>query len=142
VQGLDFSILERAELEQGRACQLRIHPASLLSAGRALSRIELRAGSVDPYGVTTLEFELERDGVLSGFVGWFKAELTDEVVLETGPEQSETHWLQTYFAFPPRPVKAGAKLQLRSRLARDPADRRAVLLSIDVGDGERTYRAE
>jgi hypothetical protein len=130
-------------LEQGRAWQLRLHPASLLGRARALCRIDVRtAGPSDPYRAADLQFEIERDGVLNGLAGWFRAELADGVVLETGPDQSETHWLQTYFAFPPRLVRAGTRIEVRASLERDPIHRRNLQVEIGIEGRSIRYRVE
>jgi SAM-dependent methyltransferase len=143
VEGLDFSLLEALELAQARATILRVEPAALLARGATLARLELaHATPTTPWQRGRCAFEARRDGVLSGFVGWFVAELAPGIVLDTGPFEPETHWSQTYFPFPPRPVRRGERLELEHRLARDPADPRALRLELGLGAVTLDYRVE
>jgi hypothetical protein len=96
------------------------------------------AGPEDAYGAYSLTFSPERDGVLSGFVGWFDARLSDSVTLSTGPDAPETHWSQTWFPFPPRAVKAGELLKVSVDMTRDPAEPRH--LSVELRCGETVLR--
>lgn len=44
-----------------------------------------------------LVFNIEKKGILHGFLGWFTAHLFDKIVLETSPESPRTHWYQVFF---------------------------------------------
>lgn len=139
VHGLDLSSLEGIELRQGRATQLRVDPSALLSKPGSVSKVDLSTcDSEAPYGPADMKLEITRDGVLSGFVGWFTAQLSPSVVLDTGPYHPETHWSQTWFPFSPRPVKAGEVLEVHTDLIRDPGEHRH--LSIDIRMGEEGQR--
>jgi hypothetical protein len=143
IQGLDFAPLEALELDQGRAVQLRLDPAALLSAPESLFDLELRTvRAEDPYRMGKLSFLARRDGVLNGFAGWFEAELSPSVVLDTGPDHPETHWAQSYLAFPPRPVRAGDRIEVEYTHSRDRAERRAVRLSLRTLEREQRYLLE
>lgn len=143
VQGLDFSLLEDVELAQGRAVQLRIEPGALLSPGQALVTLDLaRARMTDVWQSGELAFETRRDGVLNGFAGWFTADLSPNERLDTGPAFPETHWSQSYFAFPPRAVKSGQTLTVRYLLERDPQEPRNLRLQIRLGRISQTFVVE
>ena len=139
VHGLDLSTLEGIELRQGRGSQMRVDPSGLLAESASIVKLDLaQANTEDPYGSSILRFEILRDGVLSGFVGWFVARLSETVCLDTGPMEPETHWSQTWMPFLPRPVREGDILEVKVDLSRDPAERR--YLSIDVDLGEHAQR--
>lgn len=143
VHGLDFSSLESVELAQGRAIQLRVEPGALLAGGQPLLSLDLlRASADDPWRSGTLEFEIRRDGVLNGFVGWFIADLGENELLDTGPTFPETHWAQSYLAFEPRPVKAGSSLKVRFDLQRDVEEPRHVKLNLRAGKASQTFTLE
>ncbi|MBX2812990.1 MAG: 50S ribosomal protein L11 methyltransferase [Myxococcales bacterium] len=131
VHGLDLTSLEPIELRQGRAVQTRIDPSGLLASSSSISRIDLaRTSNEGPYGKTSHRFEVTRDGVLNGFAGWFVAQLSEGVVLDTGPQQPETHWSQTWFPFPPQPVRKGQILEVLVDICRDQVEKR--YLSVDI----------
>ena len=89
-----------------------------------------------------MEFEVKRDGVLNGFVGWFEAQLSPNERLNTGPLFPETHWSQSYMAFPPRRVRAGTRLTVEYALERDHEERRNVRLMLGSGRARQTYAIE
>ena len=45
----------------------------------------------------TVAFEIEAGTEIHGYCGWFQARLSADIVLETSPFSSPTHWEQTYF---------------------------------------------
>ena len=143
VQDLDFSSLERLELEQGRAWQTRIEQASLLAESASITRLDLKqCARNDPFGAGQLVFEIHRDGMLDGFAGWFTSELAPGITLDTSPRNPETHWSQTYFPFAPRAVRAGEEVTVEFGLARDPEEPRHLKVSLHIGDEGRTYTVE
>lgn len=143
VRGLDYSSLEALELRQGRGAQLRVDPAALLSRPGTLRTLELSTvRPEEPFGDGKLELEIRRDGALSGFCGWFVAELSPGVVLDTGPGQPDTHWMQTYLPFPPTLVRAGDTLRVRFSLGREPHEPRQIRLALTVGRRTQRYVLE
>lgn len=133
VHGLDFSGLEDVELKQGRAAQLRVDGSSLLAPGRPLMHLDMTTVQpADPWRKGRLVFDIVRDGVLSGFCGWFVARLSPGVVLDTGPSHPDTHWAQTFVPFPPRLVRAGDRLGVGFVIDRDARERRQVQLALTV----------
>ena len=143
VRGLDFSSLEAIELQQGRANQFRVDTGSLLCPGVTMTDLDLdTATSEAPFGEGVVHFEIERDGVLNGVAGWFEAQLAEDVWLDTGPHEPETHWAQTYMPCAPRPVKAGDRLEVGYALTRDPEEPRYLLLELTLDEERHTYRLE
>jgi hypothetical protein len=143
VHGLDFSSLEELEVKQGRAVQLRVEPGALLAPGKAISSLDLKRAKPDEQWTRGLvEFTVRRDGVLNGFAGWFEAELSPKERLNTGPLFPETHWSQSYMAFPPRRVRKGSRLTIEYALERDPEERRNVRLMLGAGRVRQTYAIE
>lgn len=143
VHGLDLSPLEKTELGQGRATQMRVDSTSLLAPGETLVHLDLSTAETEsPFGESNLRFEIARDGVLNGFVGWFRAQLSQNVFLDTGPTEPETHWSQTWFSFRPRLVREGETLDVQLDLTRDLAERRHLCLDIAVADVSQRYVIE
>ena len=143
IEGLDFSSLERLELEQGRALQTRIEPSSLIAESRSLVRLDLaQCRRDDPFVMGTVTFEIQRDAIFDGFAGWFTCALTDGVPLDTSPHRPETHWSQTYFSFAPVHVKAGDRFEVDFGLIRDPEEPRHLQVRIDAAGQGRTFTVE
>lgn len=136
VAGFDFGSLEDKEQRQGRVLQTRIEASTLLSKPSCLCRLEMATDPLDrAFTRGDLQIEIARDAVLDGFAGWFVAELSPSVVLDTGPDHPETHWSQSYFSFPPRPVTAGERLNLSYALSMDEAEPRHMRVDLTL-DGE------
>jgi SAM-dependent methyltransferase len=118
IHGLDFAPLEPAELRQARAQRTRMLPGSLLAPGQGAVALDLATATREsPWQCGTLTFPIERDATCHGFAGWFVAQLSPSVALDTGPCFPETHWSQTYFPFPPVEVRAGERLSVDFELA-------------------------
>jgi SAM-dependent methyltransferase len=141
VHGLDFSSLENTELRQGIAGQVVIEPGSLLSPGAVLVNLaDLRVDSAaDQWTSGEVEYEIQRDGVLNGFAGWFTTQLSPTILLDTGPDEPETHWRQTYLPFPPRLLTRGSRLKVAWETAPHPENRRDVDLTVRIDDYELHY---
>jgi SAM-dependent methyltransferase len=75
---------------------LGLPPERLLSAAQVLDDIDLLAHTELDYS-RTFNFHLDRAGILSGFVAWFTAHLTDSVRLDTSPWAPSTCWGQAFF---------------------------------------------
>ena len=143
IHDLDFSSLQEVELSQGRTMQTRVEPAAVLAPGQAILELDLLSASVeDVWSERQLEFIPVRDGGLNGFCVWFEAELSRNVILDTGPFSPETHWAQTYMSFLPRPVRAGERVKVSVDFSYDPdpaAIRSYVDLRLGVGEHELSY---
>jgi len=146
IHGLDFSSLQEVELSQGRTMQIRVETAALLAPGQVILELDLLTASAeDVWSENQLEFIPIRDGVLNGFCLWFEADLSQSVLLDTGPFSPETHWCQTYMSFSPRPVRAGERVEVDAEFSynSDPIDvRRYVDLHLGVGERELSYPIE
>ncbi|MBD5779743.1 50S ribosomal protein L11 methyltransferase [Pelagicoccus sp. NFK12] len=135
VHGIDFSHLERRELDQALAIKTQIPAADVIAEPRGLVKLDLaKASKEDVWQHGRLRFTIDRDGSLNGFAGWFVAELTPTVVLDTGPFFETTHWMQTYFAIDPIPVKAGQEIELCYDLTRHPVEPRSLMMNLTVGE--------
>jgi len=143
VCGLDFSSLEAVELQQGRALQIRVEPAALMAKDARLMDLDLvTAKNEAPFQQGEANFEIRRDGVLSGFVGWFVAQLSPSVALDTGPFHPETHWSQSYFCFAPRIMRRGEQLSVKWSLDRNPDEHRHVMLHLEIDGHQQRYSLE
>lgn len=131
IEGLDFSILERLELRQARAQRTVVPAEALLCPGQSLVSLDLTtAGPEDCWRRDTLTFTVERDAKCHGFLGWFVAELSPNVSLDTGPNFPRTHWSQTYFPFAPIDVKAHDTLTVDFELSRLPHSPRGIEVAL------------
>ena len=143
VHGLDFTDLQDVELSQGRPLQIRVEPAALLAPGAVILELDLLTTTIeDVWFEGQLDFVPARDGILNGFCVWFEAELSPSVVLDTGPFSPETHWAQTYLSFPPRPVRAGERVDVNVYFSYDPdqaAVSRDVGIHLRIGNDELNY---
>jgi protein arginine N-methyltransferase 1 len=72
-------------------------PERLLAAERLLDTIDLMHHTPLSYE-RQLRFNCRDKGTFSGFAGWFKAALTDHVMLDTSPQAPQTCWGQAFFA--------------------------------------------
>ncbi len=143
LHGLDFSRLEIVELDQHQTQKMRIEEATLLAPGKPLVSLDvatMRPG--DEWASGVLEFEVTRDGALDGFAGWFTAQLSPSVLLDTGPGYPWTHWSQIYMPFPPRAVQKNEKLSVRYSLQPAPEYRGAVELTVALDDEKLSYLIE
>ena len=142
-KGLDYSALEHRELKQGRAAPTRIEEAVVCTSTVELMDLDLKTVQPDdPFIEGSCALVAARDCALTGFAGWFVAQLSPSVVLDTGPHCPETHWSQTYLPFFPRLLKEGESVTLKFGLQRDPAEPRHINLSLQIDDDHVTYTLE
>ena len=143
IHGLDFTSLEALDHKQGRVSQIRTDASALLADGQPLFSVDMvTASSESPFCDGEVEFVIERQGFLNGFTGWFIADLSEGVRLDTGPHQSETHWAQTYLPFPPRLVRAGTRVNVAFDLQRAEDEARHLQLTLSVGRTRVRYHLE
>jgi protein arginine N-methyltransferase 1 len=135
VHGIDYSPLEEMELKQAIAGKSVVPADALLSRGESLMAFDLKTVQRDdPWRSGDLEFVIEEDGRMDGFVGWFTSDLSPEVTLDTGPGSIPTHWGQTHLMFPPRDVKKGDALKAHFALNRHPFEERSLELKLTVDE--------
>jgi len=139
LHGIDFSCFTKNELKMGHANQLYIPDKFLLASGKSLHHLEtLGAKPGDEWCSGAVDYEIQRDGKLNGFAGWFSTRLSPSVVLDTAPHCPETHWDQTYFPFHPIAVKAGQTLRLEYRI--DDLYNQSRLMGIDLAVGSHKIK--
>lgn len=137
VHGIDFSHLESRELQQALAVKTQLYPSDLLAEGKPMFALDLVTASKDDVWQSgELTFTAEKDGEWVGFGGWFVADLTATVTLDTGPHQELTHWMQTYFPMRPQRVKAGETIQVKYQLERHYLDPRSIIVHLEAA-GQR-----
>ncbi len=140
VHGIDFTHLERRELEQALAIKTEIPAVDIIAEPQGLVKLDLaKAAKEDVWQHGKLEFTIERDGKVNGFAGWFVAELTPSVILDTGPSQATTHWMQTYFPMAPFAVKKGETLVLSYDLTRHPVEPRSLMMNLTIGETSYSF---
>jgi hypothetical protein len=140
IHGIDFTHLEAAEVQQAIAVKTIIPPEDLLAPGKPILSLDLATAKVeDPWVSGEIEFIADRDGRLDGFAGWFVAQLSPSIALDTGPEQPFTHWKQTYFPFTPLYVDKGQRIKVTYALARHPVEQRSLEFKLTVDTESFTY---
>lgn len=138
IHGIDFSHLEGRELDQALAIKTEIPAADIIAEPQGLVKLDLAtAAKEDVWQHGQLEFTIDRDGMMSGFAGWFLAELTPTVLLDTSPYHATTHWMQTYFPIAPIGVKAGEVIVICYDLTRHPVEPRSLMMNLTIG--EKSY---
>lgn len=108
VEGIDFSpawdkLTNNVYVDCFDSARFLATPEALISADlRTLDRSDINGDA---------EFRCSRDGTLHGFIAWFKAQLSDDIVLSTSPEDPPTHWQSAYFPLDsPVAVRAGERV--------------------------------
>ncbi len=61
----------------------------------------------EPVVESSLTFNFSRSGIFHGFAGWFQANLSRGVSVNTGPNAERTHWKQAFFPLK-QPLKVRA----------------------------------
>lgn len=112
--GFDFSVCTgSAENDIYRA---HVPPSCLGAEGVAVARWVLTEPLPD--GPWRAKWSIPKARPIDGVVGWFAAQLTPELILDTGPGVA-THWGQTLFPLPSTDV--------------DPGDEMTFELSVELG---------
>jgi protein arginine N-methyltransferase 1 len=84
---------------------LNIPPNALLSGHQLLDSIDLLGHTPITFN-RTFSFEIQNGGIMSGFIVWFRADLTGSVLLDTSPWSPCTCWGQSFF-----PIRNQAKVK-------------------------------
>ena len=133
IGGIDFSLLEGIEVEQALAIKSMVQAEELLGEAQPIARLDmLTANESDLWPSGEIEFTARRAGTCHGLAGWFVAQLSPGVALDTGPSSPGTHWMQTYFPFSPVEVKEGERLHVSFALRQHPHERTSVELELKV----------
>ncbi|MBN2800471.1 MAG: 50S ribosomal protein L11 methyltransferase [Deltaproteobacteria bacterium] len=140
VHGIDFSCFTLPELEMGYSSRYSLPPQVLLAPGETLKALRTEtARPGDEWGEGTLHFTMARDGVINGFLGWFSAQLSPSVLLQTSPEFPNTHWDQTSFPFHPIAVKAGETVAVKFYMYQAGESDRLMEMTLRAGDKTIRY---
>ena len=111
IRGIDFSPA-RQEMSK-RMFVEKIPPEAFLARPAKFALIDLYS-VIEKSIHGSLDFEIVRNGVLSGIAGWFSVKLTDGIVFDTSPLSEETHWQQAFFPVQESfPVKEGGRFSLK-----------------------------
>ena len=140
VHGIDFSCLEEIEIQQAIGIKTTVVPSDLLAPGNPLFGLDLAtAKKEDPYRSGEVSFTVEHDGRLDGFAGWFSAQLSPSILLDTGPYAPKTHWQQVFLPIMPFDVAKGEVITVRYSLQKHPADPRSIAFDLAVEDQSYTF---
>jgi len=136
--GYDLSPLKAEEVSRLQSEVRVILAGALLCPGLPLAELDCtQAGPDEAWIDVELTFRAERDGPLTGFCGWFDAQLSPGVLLDTSPSAPLTHWQQHWFPLPPRPLAEGEELLVRLVIEPSETDERSPSYQLWV-NGERT----
>ena len=113
--GIDFSSAARSA--RARAYVYGFTTEDLLANGIRLASLNL--STVQATNVSTsVDFSIERNGILHGFCGWFIASLSKAISLNSSPSSKATHWKQVFLPLNvPEKVSAGGKVKLEIELS-------------------------
>jgi type I protein arginine methyltransferase len=111
INGIDFGVVEKWASQSIYTFSRKKHV--LLSKPGRLVKIDLQKGEDVP--TMTIRFRFNRSGILHGFVGWFEAQLSPNVVLSTCPTLEGTHWGNIYFPIG-QPIQVSSKGSAMFRL--------------------------
>ncbi len=113
IHNIDFSCFTKRELEMGHANQYHVPAKYLLADGITIHSLDTKqARPRDEWCTNSVEYKIQRDGTVNGFLGWFNTQLSPNVILDTAPCAPLTHWRQTYFPYHPIKVTAGQTLKV------------------------------
>lgn len=93
--GLDYRPFARKLLNESRRVYASGKPFLALSQPALCYHIDLRTDTRNP-GKTFVPFLITTGGRLDGFLGWFKANLSEGITLSNSPFLPVTHWGQLY----------------------------------------------
>jgi len=123
---LDYKAVLEYELEELESFSLKSEVENYLAQPKAVADLDCVRGSADSfYFDAEVDFTIQRDGELHGFLGHFDAVLGPGVVLSTSPSARPTHWRQAWFPIRSRRVSRGdvLRVDLQARPAADREDR-------------------
>lgn len=135
VYGFDYGAMVEYELCDLSTTSQIASKAAPLASTLTVADIDCRtARSADFFFDSVQTFEIERDGVLHGFVGHFEAELAPGIVLSTAADSPLTHWRQSWFPVRRREVRAGDGLRIVMRATEDERSSERLPLYFMEGD--------
>lgn len=71
----------------------------------------------DPNFSGSTSFQVDRSGTIRGLAGWFRAQLTPDIAIDTSPYSRRTHWRQCYLPLSrPVEVSAGDEVEVSVRM--------------------------
>lgn len=133
VHGIDFTPLEKLELQQAIAIKTNVRPDELMAPGKPIVSLDLAtAQKEDPFQKGTVSFTINRTDRFDGLCGWFYTQLSKSIGLDTSPHAPHTHWSQVFFPFEPIEMAEGETLEVGYELKRHPYDKRSVALEISI----------
>lgn len=111
IEGFDFS--EIFELSLNDVYITRVSPEDLAASGVSTETLDLYSVQrFDDFQIKA-KFIFDSPQTITGICGWFSAQLTENVTLDTSPNAPATHWCQTvYPIYPEIAVQSGETLEL------------------------------
>ncbi len=93
-----------------------VTPKNLLADGKKFGEIKFLTEKQIGFD-HEISFKVERDGILTGFAGWFECDWTKNLTTSTAPNHPQTHWQQALLPIEEKtPIKKGQKILFRLRI--------------------------
>jgi protein arginine N-methyltransferase 1 len=112
---VDLSCLRDAEYQCLTTESQPIHPARLIAPAASIAAFDCKTLDADVLGnfcKEGLEFEVERDGAIDGFCGYFVTRLARGIDLDTAPGARPAFSEHLFFRTRPLAVRAGDRVTL------------------------------
>jgi precorrin-6B methylase 2 len=114
IDGISFK--EIARLSMNDVYIDCVRAVNLASKGKCVCELDLYKIQKNQLGKIKMseEFSFEHPQKINAICGWFNAQLTEKIVLKTGPKDAPTHWKQTiYPVYPVVDVSAGETIVIK-----------------------------
>lgn len=93
--------------------KVQLIPSSKLLAKPVSQAVDFSTAT-DPKTTIETTFKVTRDGLLSGFAGWFDLRLFNKISFSTAPDTPQTHWKQGFLPIHhPEKVKRGQVIRFQ-----------------------------
>lgn len=113
VYGLDYRKMLELEVQTFITAACDLKPASFLGPAAKVLDLDLDTATADDFFFTAaVTLDVEREGTVHGFGGWFETDLAGGVELSCSPYEVQTHWRQSFFPVRPFPVEHGDQIHL------------------------------
>lgn len=91
-----FDMSAGRELAVNNVYLEKINAKDLVGTGQLAAHIDI--ANVSNLSVRAqATFAINNKAIINGFTGWFNAELTSDVFINTSPSSADTHWKQCFF---------------------------------------------
>jgi predicted RNA methylase len=119
VHGFDFKPMLELELADPMTTNPTLPRSAALGDHVTLMEIDLNTStSEDFFFDEEIEMPVDCNGPIHGLGGYFEVDLGGDVTLSCSPNETETHWRQSWFPVRPFEAQVGDTLKVRMRAVR------------------------